>query len=167
MICRSYILNNIKELDRMYNSSRSQKKRLFYSKLALLELCGWIEESMDEIVIKSSHRCLRDTGNRNYIADEIVRRIYGFEYAKHFRKMLTQVIGFRNLEMIENRITIHILTNFKATLERLTIARNKEAHTHIKGTTRLINAPSISRNDFNYIFDGLKKYETLMRRNRL
>ena len=62
MIARSYILTNLKTLDRKYNRATSTRDSLFYSKLAILELCGWIEESMDDIVLRCACRHLTDRG---------------------------------------------------------------------------------------------------------
>ena len=51
MIAKSYILANLNALDARYKRASRAKDALFASKLALLELCGWIEESMDDIVV--------------------------------------------------------------------------------------------------------------------
>jgi hypothetical protein len=50
MIIKGYIENTLKELDRLYNKHTSLKKDIYYSKLAVIELCGWIEETCDAIV---------------------------------------------------------------------------------------------------------------------
>jgi hypothetical protein len=55
MITRSYITSSFKFLDRKYRKATTSKELFFYSKLAIFELCGWIEESMDDIIL----RCAR------------------------------------------------------------------------------------------------------------
>ncbi len=43
MVTKGYILSNLQQIERLYNeSSTSIQKGLFYSKLAIIELCGWI-----------------------------------------------------------------------------------------------------------------------------
>jgi hypothetical protein len=55
MIAKTYILNNLSTIEKLYNDSSSIKNSLFYSKLAILELCGWTEESMDDIIKKCAN----------------------------------------------------------------------------------------------------------------
>ena len=60
MIAISYIDKTLKELDKLYNQSTSQKKAIYFSKLALIELCGWIEETLDDIILRHSYRHLKN-----------------------------------------------------------------------------------------------------------
>ena len=55
MIGKTNIERNIKQLKTNFNKTNSPKLELFYSKLAIIELCGWIEESMDDIVLRCSN----------------------------------------------------------------------------------------------------------------
>lgn len=50
MIVKGTIYKTLKDLDRLFTKETDPKKQLFYSKLALMELCGWIEVTMDNIV---------------------------------------------------------------------------------------------------------------------
>ncbi len=54
MITKSYLFKTLNRLDRLYNESRTDDKKIFYSKLALIELCGWIEETMDDDVLNDA-----------------------------------------------------------------------------------------------------------------
>ena len=47
MVVKGYITDTIDERDKLYNRATSQKKAMYYSKLALLELDGWLEEKME------------------------------------------------------------------------------------------------------------------------
>lgn len=163
MISRTYILQNLELLDRRFRNANSAKESLLYSKLAILELCGWIEESMDDVVMRSSVRQLRVAENRRYIEEQVVDRTYGFEYKKHFRKMLIQLLGMVNVERLESRVDSVKKAQLEATLGSLKTIRNTEAHTHIRGTTRTINAPSVTRSQFNLLYDGLKEYDSAIR----
>ncbi len=164
MIARTYILENLNALDHRFNKATSAKESLFYSKLAIIELCGWIEESMDDLVLRCARRHLKLAANVKYVEKEIVERTYGFKYEKHFRRMLIQVIGLINIEKLEKRVDQTKRTHFIATLEALTTSRNSEAHTHIRGTTKLINAPSVTLNQFNTLYEGLIEYDNTVRK---
>jgi hypothetical protein len=56
MTISKHIFVTLNHLDTLYNESSSQNKDIeptYYSKLAVLEYCGWIEESLDLIVKRS------------------------------------------------------------------------------------------------------------------
>lgn len=163
MISRSYITKNLRMLDVRFRRSRSQKEALFFSKLALLELCGWIEESMDDVVRRCARRHLRDASNIKYVEDQVIKRTHGFEYDKHFRKMLIHVIGIVNVSRLERKVSEEKFTRLVASLNSLKGARNPEAHTHIKGATRHIDAPSATQGHFNPIYDGLVEFDRTLR----
>ena len=78
---------------------------LLFSKLATLELCGWIEVSMDDIVLRHSRRTLREPVNRAFCEKRIVKPIYGFDYDIHFRKMLMGLIGLEGVAPSRNGST--------------------------------------------------------------
>lgn len=166
MISRSYILDTLKSLDRRYNRATSLKESLFYSKLAILELCGWIEESMDDVVLRCAYRHLTDKEYIKYFKEQIVDKTYGFDYHQNFRKMLIQLLGIINVEKIEKRVDASKQLRFTATLDGLKKVRNSEAHTHIKGVTRSINAPSITLSQFPALYNGLLEFDAALRRKR-
>jgi hypothetical protein len=167
MIARSYILSNLKLLDNKYRKTTSPKELLFYSKLAILELCGWIEESMDDIVLRCAMRHLKIMSNKEFVRKQIVRKNYGFDYDDHFRRMLGQLIGIINVERLEKNVDQTKKVRLKAVLSMLKTARNAEAHTHIKGVTRHINAPSITLSQFPDVSDGLTEYDRVIRNTTL
>lgn len=136
------------------------------SKLAVLELCGWLEESMDDIVLRCSMRELKKSVNRKYVQEQIVDRTHGFDYNKHFRKMLIQLVGIVNVEKIERRVNVNVSSQFRATLGSLIRPRNSQAHTHVGGGTRIINAPSVSLKHFQDLYAGLVEYDRVVRSMR-
>jgi hypothetical protein len=156
--------DNLARLDRLFRKARTHKESLFYSKLAILELCGWIEESMDDVVLRCAVRCLKVSGNRAYVETAIVKRNYGFEYERHFRGMLGRVVGLAHVERIERRVDPSIHARFIGTLSTLSTVRNAEAHTHLKGVTRAINAPSVTRAQFADVYAGLVEYDRVLRK---
>ncbi len=152
MIVKSYIRDTLRELDNLYNNASSQKKLIYFSKLAILELCGWIEETLDDIIIKHSNRNLKLSENKIYCKDKIVNPNYGFQYNTNIRPMLIKLIGLIQVEKLEKELekTAQI-TLLKVNLGNLKRSRNEAAHTHLKGVTRTYNAPSRTIADFNTI----------------
>ncbi len=163
MIARSYVQSNLKGLDRLFLRAKTPKEALYYSKLALLELCGWIEETMDDVVVRCSVRCLADAGNRKHIKDGVVKRNYGFEYHRHFRQMLVQVVGLSTMESLERRFDHTKHARLIATLASLKALRDSEAHTHLKGVTHTIAAPSVTLSYFTAVYEGLVDIDSTLR----
>jgi len=164
MISRCYIIRILKDLEREYNRSSSSKKSLYYSKLALIELCGWIEESMDDIILRCAKRKLKEAGNFKYTDETIVQPNHGFTYKSHFRRMLIQLLGIITAEKIEALVDPVKAAGLKSQLGTLKISRNSEAHTHLKGLTKTIDSPSVTLARFPFIYDGLKEYESVIRK---
>lgn len=163
MIAKSYIQRILSDLDKGYNNSKSPKKALYYSKLAVIELCGWIEESMDDVVLCCAKRNTNLAASFNYVKTEVVNKCYGFHYKSHFRPMLIQVIGIVGVEIVETNVDTVKDALFRSNLGSLKIVRDAEAHTHLKGFTRTIDAPSVTMSKFNPIYDGLKEYDRVIR----
>lgn len=166
MIARSYISRNLDLINRSYLKASSQREAFFFSKLAILELCGWIEESMDDLVMRCAIRHLREPTNREYCKRDFVDRTYGFDYQKNFRFMLIRLLGLINVETIEARVDPTKLDSMTAALASLKGQRNTEAHTHLKGTIRTINAPSVTIAQLQPLYDGLREFDRVVRRAR-
>jgi hypothetical protein len=163
MITKCYILKILKDLDRGYNQSTSHKKATYYSKLALIELCGWIEESMDDVVLRCAKRNLKSPSALKLVEDAVIKNCYGFTYKKHFRHMLVQVIGLTGVERVETMVDPAIDSQFRSDLGNLKVARDAEAHMHLKGFTRSIDAPSLNLARFNSLYTGLKEYDRVIK----
>ena len=163
MIAYTYIERNLRSLDARYRSRRaSAKDAKFTSKLAILELCGWIEVSMDECILRAGDRVLRSADTRLLLQRE-VGRIYGFEYEKHFRSMMIQIVGIWGFEKIRNSIGTSISTRFSTELNTLKHKRNSLAHTYTHGVTSHYDAPSVTLGSFAIIKSGLKAYDSAIR----
>ncbi|MBL1146122.1 MAG: hypothetical protein HND56_07115 [Pseudomonadota bacterium] len=163
MIAKSYILKNLQWLDKQYNSAKSQRASLLYSKLALLELCGWIEESMDDVVNRCVNKNVKKHQYRQYLKEQVVERNSGFDYERHFRSMLVQIVGFSVFEKLEKRVDPVKLHLFKSSLGSLKTIRNSAAHTHIKGITPNVKAPSWCQGELYKIYDGLITFDQTLR----
>ena len=164
MIALSYITNSLNELDKLYTGATSKKKAIYYSKLATLELCGWVEDSIDEIVIMYANRRLKEKHNRKYIKKEIVKRTNGFQYKFHIRPMLISIIGLITLEGIEKEFEkTGKITMLQNSLSNLRESRNKAAHTHLKGAMSSYDTPSVLRGEFQKIKTVLLEFDTALR----
>ena len=165
MIAKSYIISTLNELDKLYNKSTSQKKTIYYSKLAVIELCGWIEETIDGVLKRHAYRNLKTADNKTYCLERIINPTYGFQYLKNVRPMLISLVGLIEVEKIEIQLekTAQI-TLLKSNLGNLVKSRNEAAHTHLKGSTRRYNAPSRTLGDFNRIYPLLEKLDQELRK---
>ncbi len=160
MVAKTYILKELNKIKRLYDKSMSGSDRdmpKYYSKLALLELCGWIEESMDDIIVKSSRRSrVKDC---KYIND-FIERNHGFSY-KNFRNMIISLIGITEVERVENKVNKVNKQKLESSLKSLKSMRDNHAHTtlHGEGSTKRLWAPSIILSKFNEVYEGLVDYE--------
>jgi len=164
MIVKNYIESTIDELEKMYNGSNKQKQLIYYSKLALMELCGWVENSMDDIVEKYCNRKLRKKSNKEYVRKYIIKPNNGFHYKENFRPMLIKILGIVAVEQFEKKLNNGgKLFLLKATLGNLKKQRNDAAHTFIKGTTTTFYTPSVIKREFNILYSILKEIENEIR----
>ena len=163
MIAYSYIERNLRALDSRYRNPRtSTKDANFASKLAILELCGWIEVSMDDCILRASIRALRDESNREHLEDR-VRRNYGFEYERHFKSMMIQIFGLWGFEKICRSVDISVAARFSSELGTLKQKRNALAHTYTRGVTLHYDAPSVTLGSFAIVKSGLRAYDSAIR----
>jgi hypothetical protein len=167
VIAKSYILENLRSLDYRYRKANSAKEALFCSKLAILELCGWIEESMDDVVRRCAIKHLKEQDNRAYCDRDIIRKNYGFDYHSNFRLMLIRLMGLVAVEKLEKKVDQSVHASMTAALSALKTIRNAEAHTHLKGATRILNAPSVTVGQFHTLYAGLTEFEREIRRMKL
>ena len=164
MIVKKYIEDTLTDLDKLYNATTSNKKLIYYSKLDIIEICGWLEESMDDVIIRYCNRCLRESANNNFVKKK-VSNTYGFEYKRHFRPLLLYAVGMKQLEKFERQLDKNgNLSILKSQLGTLKIKRNDAAHTFLKGVTKTYDAPSITLNTFRTLYPILKEIETEIRK---
>ena len=118
---------------------------------------------MDAIVRCCATRNLKTAANRALIETNVART-FGFEYQKHFRELIIRVIGLRSLEKVERSVDTAQFAKLTAALGALKTRRDSQAHTYIKGTTLILDAPSVTRTRFEEVYDGLNDFDTTMRR---
>lgn len=158
MISATDITNTIDELDVLFNANPAQAT--YYSKLALLELCGWLELTMDCIIEDCSTTKLTAASSIKFVKDNVIGTTYGFHYDQHFRPMLMKMIGLIKLEQIEAGLsTTGDFNKLESTLGILNQARKRAAHTNIYGTTLTYEAPSRIKFYLTTLFPILQQYE--------
>ncbi len=163
MIAYSYIERNLNALDVRYRKSKSIKDASFVSKLAILELCGWIEVSLDDCIERASVRVLKDSESRKFIQDKI-KKNYGFEYENHFRGMMVNLVGIWGFERIVRNIDAGVSANFMSELKSLTVKRNSLAHTYTLGATQHYDAPSSTLGRLINLKAGFSAFDRELRR---
>lgn len=162
MIAKTYILENLKGLNSRFLRSNKPKDGLYFSKLAVLELCGWIEMSMDDVVLRVSQKKLSDQRNIKYVENDVIARTYGFQYQKHWRSMLIRTLGIVTVEKIELTVDQQKRAGLEAELTNLATIRNSLAHTYVRGTQLQVDAPSVTLGRFSNLHEGLKEFETVI-----
>ena len=158
-----------KQYDKAMSSSRmdASLEAALYSKFALLEFCGWLEETVDKILFDYIDRTITNIAVRKTIKEEIINRVYGFKYKEEFRPLFEKIIGAGNFQHIISRLASlrgrdELLKN---KLAELTKARNRAAHTHhIKGVTPNYDAPSTTIENFKKLKPILYSIERMVKK---
>ncbi len=152
------IHKTLKFIDEEYNKNLAHADRnrpIMYSKLGVLELCGWIEEGFDEIAINCVRSNLRSRESRSHLEYRI-SRTYGLSYEKLFTELLGFALGAVNFRRVEREFArsgnCQLLKDQLVELKRL---RNDFAHTYTniyrRGVTATFEAPSRTIKRFEII----------------
>lgn len=160
MIDYDSIQNTLKRLNAEYNACNDEHLPVLFSKLAVLEFCGWIETSIDNILITYVDNTIvkDDTVKR---IKEIINQNYGFKYNKNLFPLFCSVLGIKNYEIVIGAMSDVSFENFKSLLGTYSIERDSAAHTDTpKGTTKTYKAPSSVLHAFNLIKPAIQTLET-------
>lgn len=151
------------EVDRWYNElpSGTERPRLL-SKLAMLELCGWLEERFDELADAVATKA--GVVTRRKIIDSI-DRTYGFQYSAHVREILCAIGGERLMMKAEAAFEAKYpgdLDRLQTTLGGLWKERCQLAHASsvvASGMQKSVNAPSWAINQQRILAKLIAKFE--------
>ena len=157
------ISDTLKQLDAWYNEpSEGGHRPKLLSKLAILELCGWIESELDRIVLVVEAGRLNDPA---WVQENVISKTYGFGYAEHWRPMFSKLVG----ELFARRIEAEMEKTFPGELERMKSQlgtlwriRCSLAHSHITATVspqQTLNAPSWAINQHRVLEKLMTSYE--------
>lgn len=107
------IEDSLRLIDTWYNEpSVGNDRPKLLSKLAMLELCGWIEETFDELIREVDRSTINDS---KWVSECVIKKTSGFTYASHLRPMLVTLIG----EVLTRRVEDEMERNHNGELERM------------------------------------------------
>jgi DNA-binding HxlR family transcriptional regulator len=138
------------KLSKLYEdcSTSDTTLAIVYSKMAILEVCGWLEESFDEIAHNCVRRRLRTLESRKFLFEKI-KSTHGFQYDLNIRPLISHAIGVVRLLQIEREIEDSgSLTVLKTTCSNLNIHRRDAAHRTLAGRQQQYPAPSVAIREF-------------------
>jgi hypothetical protein len=156
-IVKKHIISTLDKLDKLYSTAPTAEA-VYYSKLAVIEGCGWIELSMDYIAQDYAKKKLRlKTVPFQDMFKSVVGGNYGFQYKDNFRRMLIATVGLRNMEIVETRVNRNgNIDLLKTQLNNLLLDRNDASHTYIDAT-KTYPAPSLIKGQIQVIYPILKE----------
>lgn len=122
---------------------------IMFAKLGVLEYCGWLELSFDEVARNAIRNHVRNKSDKTLLEKKI-KSIHGFDYNHHVRSLLCHAIGVEALIKVENRLNrLGNLDKLRSNLESIASARNEAAHTFTSGRTSRFQAPSLTLRNLN------------------
>jgi len=135
------------------------------SKLAILELCGWLEVEFDRLIRLVDAGRLNDA---NWIEKQVIERTNGFSYNAHWRPMLCKVVG----EVFARRVEVAMETLHPTELDQLKsllgqLWKDRCSFAHANMTTNVaaqqhFNAPSWTINQYAKLSEIISRYEVAM-----
>jgi len=160
MVIKKHILKTLKKLEGEYNeclNSTDVNDPVFRCKLATIEYCGWIEETFDLIAKRAVKGRLKTQPYRK-MAEDCIKRTYGFQYEQHLRLMLLRIIGLVQMEAIEIELSkCNSFSQFTSELKVMKEHRNSAAHTWVQNTTPQYPSPSQIIGSLNIVYPVSKK----------
>ena len=156
----------LRQLDVWYNEpTQGGGRPKLISKLATLELCGWIEGEFDRLVMLAESGRINDP---DWVKGEVLSRTSGFKYNEHLRPMLAKLVGEVFVRRIEARMEADFLGEFerlKALLGTLWQLRCSFAHADVAANVAAqerFDAPSWSINQHRVLKKLIDHYEQSM-----
>jgi len=134
-------------LDTMYQehqTSDDPEEAVAFAKLAVLEFCGWVEMTIDDIAREAVQVSLPTEADRKPL-EALIKGTHGFDYSSHVSPLLISAIGSVRFSVIERTMEQEaVLERFKGILNTAEFnrMRNRAAHTFNDGTQRNYDAPS-------------------------
>ena len=142
------IENTLNRLDREYNASITDSQlTLFYAKLSVIEFCGWIEDSIDELLHNYINAHILEAQNKTLIKRHI-KKNNSFSYEDKIFPLISSVLGINIWENILDTFPSADFAHFTSILTSYSPARNEVAHTYTKGMTPHYLAPSRVLGDY-------------------
>lgn len=157
------IEDTLRELDRWYNELPGGTDRpKLLAKLAVLELCGWLEHRLDSMVQSVGALVGVDVV---WVDGNVLKDNHGFSYHDHLRRMLSKLVGEAavvHLERTLEQASPGTLEQLKGALTTLWKSRGLLAHTHTGAPVvqqQTVNAPSWTINQHRVVAKMLDQFE--------
>jgi hypothetical protein len=157
------IEDSLREIDAWFNELPGGTERpKLLSKLAVLELCGWLEHRLDKLIARTGHACGLDP---DWVNRVVIAPIYGFSYTDHIRPGLVKLVGERGVLAIESKAEADcsaVFDQLKSELGTLWKLRSHLAHTNTGAPVAqqvTINAPSWSINHQRIVAKCISAFE--------
>ena len=164
MIDYESIENTLVLLENEYNNAQNNdtidpQLPILFSKLAILELCGWIEVSVDKVLYEYVNSNLSKEENKKFIKEKI-DGIYGFKFKTNLQPLFCSVLGIKNYETIIDTLSEQELSDMQTTLGNLAKLRDFAAHNNTQvGVTPNYNAPSQTITNYRKLKPAFEKIE--------
>lgn len=159
MIDFTTIQINLAHLDTEYASTTDITMNILYSKLAVIEFCGWIEVSIDTLAKDYLNNTILDHSLKSKV-ESFIDGHYGFNYEHNVLPIICSAIGASNWENIIDKCPVGDFSNFLNVLGNYKRMRNTAAHTNVAIGTRTYFAPSLVLNDYNRIKPAIQLFES-------
>ncbi len=159
MIVKRHIEKDLQRLHTLYSDSVSRPDPavpVYFSKLGVLELTGWVEESFDIIAARAAKGRVKESKFQERVRLAI-RNNHGFSYDNNFIIMMAKIIGLSECERLERHLnsdgTLDVL---KGELNAVLEQRRKAAHVNLARTTIAFDSPSVSLGRLRRIYPIIK-----------
>lgn len=130
-------------------------EQVYYSKLAVIELSGWIECYVDDLCMFSMRQKTRVSAYHSDL-EKKMKRVYGLTYNDHVRRLLITTIGVYSVNKLEAKVGLRNITTLKSELSLLSELRNDLAHNYTSPAFPC-PAPSVTIQKMNIIAPILSK----------
>lgn len=176
------IESTLTKLDELYELNNDSFQLNVLSKVATLELSGWVEETHDDLIqqfldrraaefqeLKSEYCLINnklDFTFQSYFKTAYIEKVHGCSYANHFRPLLINLLGYFQVIEMEKFVGLTDIQTLRSTLGDLHKARSNLAHQSIPNLAQQsqLSAPSIVRNQYYKIKPILQKIEIFLSR---
>lgn len=160
------VANTLQALDTWFKEPTTSNDRpKLLSKLAILELCGWLEVEFDRLIRLVENGRLNDA---EWVEVNVIKNTNGFAYNNHWRPMLCKVVGevfARRVETAMEAAHPTELEHLKSLLGQLWKDRCSFAHADMNtnvAAAQMFNAPSWTLSQHTKLKQILGLYEVVL-----
>jgi hypothetical protein len=147
------------------NSVEKNKLLQVYSRAAVIELGGWVEDSLDEMFYNLANSKIVGI-YRNESFCNVVRKTYGFLYKDHIVPIVKNLFILSDKDFVSYRSGFrshYLKSSLPTKLEYLWKFRCEAAHKHVVNISNGFPSPSAWLYEVGQIQPFLKDFATLVR----